>query len=121
MNPFLRNIAIGFGIVLAAVIIFGRNEKQKKQDKLLGFTEELGPIATLGAATNRVSGGLLANFGSAIGTFFSSSIFDKRTIDDLTQTSRPADFAGPAEGEFDFVGPTIGTSRPVDFIGSPIG
>ena len=87
MNPILRNILIGAGAVVAVVFIFRRSDAQKTADAALGFTEDTGVIGTLGAATNRASGGLLADAGSAIGLFF-SNIFD-------TDTKLPADFVGP--------------------------
>ena len=96
MDPILRNILIGASALLAAVVIFSRSEEQKRADSLLGFTEETGIIGQLGAATNRVSGGFLANVGSAIGEFFSGSFFDRRTLDDLTGTGE-VNFVGPPE------------------------
>ena len=102
MNSILRNLLIGAGALIAAVVIFRRSDEQKAEDVLLGFTEETGVVGTLGAAANRASGGALADFGSAIGTFFSGKFFDRRTVDDLTggpvgdrPTTQPVDFVGP--------------------------
>lgn len=46
--------------------------------------EGAGVVGTIGNITDQASGGLLSNVGSAIGTFFSGSFFDRRTIDDLS-------------------------------------
>ena len=86
MNPLFRNLAIGAGILIAARFLLARSAEQKAEDAALGFTEETGVIGALGAQTNRASGGLLANFGSAIGEFFSGPLFDRRTLDELTGT-----------------------------------
>lgn len=95
MNPILRNVLIGAGAVFAVVFIFSRNEKQKAEDAALGFTEDTGLIGTLGAATNRASGGTLARFGSFLGEFV-TRFTDTRTLDDLTGgPTQPADFVGP--------------------------
>jgi len=67
MNKNLQFILLGFGAVIAIQFIFGRTAEQKKEDKALGFTEETGIIGDLGAATNRASGGVLADFGSFLG------------------------------------------------------
>lgn len=82
MNPLTRNIAIGAGIAVVAVLVFRRSEAQKQADAELGFTEETGVVGTLGAAANRASGGLLARFGS----FLSDKLdpVNRKTLDELT-------------------------------------
>lgn len=69
MNKNLQLILLGFGAIVAVRLIFGRNEEQIREDAALGFTEDTGVVGTLGAATNRASGGFLADAGSAIGLF----------------------------------------------------
>ena len=80
----MRNLLI-FGISGAIVgfLIFNRSKEQQIADAQLGFTEDTGIIGDLGAVTNRASGGILADLGSAIGEFFSGSFFDRRTLDDF--------------------------------------
>ncbi len=58
--------------------------------------EGTGVIGTLGNITDKASGGILSNVGSAVGLFF-SDIFDTRSVDDLTGagfTDSP-NFVGP--------------------------
>ncbi len=45
--------------------------------------EGTGVVGTLGNVTDKASGGLLSDAGSAIGLFF-SDLFDTRSVDDLT-------------------------------------
>lgn len=68
MNKNLQFILLGLGVVVGAVLFFGRSDEQKRADAELGFTDIPGPIDELGAFTNRLSGGLLARFGSFLGT-----------------------------------------------------
>lgn len=67
MNPVLRNLLIGAGLIVGVVILFRRTDEQREADAALGFTDIPGPIDELGAVTNRISGGLLARLGSFIG------------------------------------------------------
>ena len=80
----MRNLLI-FGIsgAVVAFLIFNRSKEQQAADEMLGFTEETGLLGDLGAVTNRASGGIFADLGSAIGEFFSGSFFDRRTLDDF--------------------------------------
>lgn len=67
MNPILRNLLLGAGGIIVAVLIFRRTDEQKRIDAELGFAGIPGPIDELGAFVNRVSGGLFARFGGFLG------------------------------------------------------
>lgn len=86
MNPTLRLILIGAGIVIG-VGILARAAGGATVDAIAGVNEGTpfegaGVVGTLGNAANTVSGGVLADIGSSIGLFF-SDIFDRRTLDDF--------------------------------------
>ena len=74
------------GLVLGVVIVSKLFKDQIANVNEGTPFEGAGVVGTLGNATNAASGGILANVGSAIGEFFSGSIFDRRDIDDLTGT-----------------------------------
>ena len=107
MNPIVRNLLLGAGALVAAVLIFRRSDERKAEDAALGFTEIPGPVDELGAAANRLSGGTLARFGSFLGEFV-TRFTDTRTVDDLT--------GGPVAG----TRPTQTAQVPADFVGPPI-
>lgn len=92
MNPIIRNVLLGISAVVVAVLIFRRTDEQKRADAELGFTGIPGPIDELGAFVNRVSGGLLAQFGGFLGQ---SAATVRETILDVNEgLVRPGDRPG---------------------------
>ena len=101
MNPILRNLLIGAGVVLA-IGFFARRQVSAAAEAVANVNvgtpfEGAGIIGTAGNIANQASGGLLADAGSAIGLFF-SDIFDRRTLEDFD-----TELLGPPSSEF--VGP----------------
>ena len=84
MNPLLRNLLIGFGVVTAVVVLTGRTRAQKVADAELGFTPDTGPVGALGATANRILFGLPARFGSFIARTIDPR--ENQTLDELTGT-----------------------------------
>ena len=100
MNGKTLGIVLGSLFVLGGFLFLSRNAAQKAVDVEAGFTDIPGPIDEIASVTNRLSGGLLARFGSFLGESI-SGFTDDRTVDELTGTDaelsdeKLAGFVGP--------------------------
>ncbi len=87
-NQTLQTVIIISGVLFVTAFVFKR-QVSAAIDVVGEFNEDTpfengGVVGTLGNVANEASGGILSDLGSAIGTFFSGSFFDRRTVDDLT-------------------------------------
>lgn len=95
MNATVRNLLVGGGILVAVVFLVNRRDSGGA-DPDAGFTENIpGPIDELGAATNRVLGGLPSRFGRFLGDLIDP--VNRMSLDELTRTP-PINPAGGGGG-----------------------